>query len=98
MNLLYINEDNLCTIESNTKIKPSASVIGDASQHDVPVPQSAAATAAAEGPLTKETIVQQYADLFTGAGRLEGEVHLEVNPTVPPVQQRWAQLAMFLIN
>jgi len=87
MNLLYIDEDNLCTVESNGKIKPSASVIGDASLREVPVPQSAAAAAASasEGTLTKETIVQQYADLFTRVWRLEGEVHLEVDPTVPPV-------------
>jgi len=38
MNLLYIDEDNLCTIESNGKIKPSANVIGDASHREVPVP------------------------------------------------------------
>jgi len=39
-----------------------------------------------DGPLSKEMIVDRYADLFTGVGELEGEVRLEVDPTVPPVQ------------
>ena len=34
----------------------------------------------------KEIIVQQYVDLFTGVGRLHGEVHLEVDPSAKPVQ------------
>lgn len=38
------------------------------------------------GPLTKKTIIERYADLFTGVGLLDGEVHLEIDPTVPPVQ------------
>lgn len=37
-------------------------------------------------PLTRETILERYADLFSGIGVLEGEVHLEIDPTVPPVQ------------
>jgi len=39
-----------------------------------------------ERPLTKEVIVKWYADLFTGVGRLQGSVHLEINPTAKPVQ------------
>ena len=37
-------------------------------------------------PLTKESIVAKYAELFKGVGLLEGKVHLETDPSVPPVQ------------
>jgi len=45
-------------------------------------------TATAGKPLTKEDILENYADLFTGVGCLEGEVHLEIYPTLKPVPQR----------
>ena len=31
-------------------------------------------------------MVKEYADLFSGVGLLEGDVHLEVDPSVPHVQ------------
>ena len=37
-------------------------------------------------PLTKEYIVERYAELFQGVGLLQGEVHLETDPSVTPVQ------------
>lgn len=38
-------------------------------------------------PLTETAIFTRFADLFDGAlGLLEGDVHLEVDPTVRPVQ------------
>ena len=37
-------------------------------------------------PLTKDFIIERYADLFDGVRLLDGEVHLEVDRTVPPVQ------------
>lgn len=36
--------------------------------------------------LTKEYIMKEFADLFTGDGKLAGDLHLEIDPTVPPVQ------------
>jgi len=36
--------------------------------------------------ITKSDILTEYADLFDGVGLLEGDVHLEIDPTVPPVQ------------
>ena len=36
--------------------------------------------------LTKDFIIERYADLFDGVGLLNGEVHLQVDRTVPPVQ------------
>ena len=36
--------------------------------------------------ITETDIVAEYHDLFEGVGLLEGDVHLETDPTVPPVQ------------
>jgi len=43
-------------------------------------------TTALPSPLTEEAVIRSYGDLFTGVGLLEGDVHLEVDPSVPPVQ------------
>ena len=37
-------------------------------------------------PLMKDFIIERYADLFDGVGLRDGEVHLEVDRTVPPVK------------
>ena len=37
-------------------------------------------------PLTKETMLREYEDVFTGLGCLPGEYHIEVDPTIRPVQ------------
>ena len=37
-------------------------------------------------PLTKEIILQQYSDLFTGYGKFEGEIHLDTDPAVATVR------------
>ena len=37
-------------------------------------------------PLTTESILKEYADVFRGEGKLEGDLHLEIDPKVPPVQ------------
>ena len=37
-------------------------------------------------PLTTETILKVHADIFRGGGKLEGDLHLEIDPHVPPVQ------------
>ena len=37
-------------------------------------------------PLTTETILKEHADVFRGEGKLEGDLHLEIDPHVPPVQ------------
>lgn len=36
--------------------------------------------------LTKECILKEFADVFNGDGKLEGDLHLEIDPTAPPVQ------------
>jgi len=39
------------------------------------------------GRLTESAVLKQYADLFDGSlGLLEGDVHLDTDPTVHPVQ------------
>ena len=43
-------------------------------------------TAIASSTLTKEYILKKFADVFDGDGKLEGDLHLEIDPTVPPVQ------------
>ena len=43
-------------------------------------------TAIASYTLTKECILKEFADVFDGDGKLEGDLHLEIDPTVPPVQ------------
>ena len=37
-------------------------------------------------PLTRDFFIELYADLFDGVRVLDGEVHLEVDLTAPPVQ------------
>ena len=44
-------------------------------------------TAIASSTLTKEYILKEFADVFDGDGKLEGDLHLEIDPTVPPVQR-----------
>ena len=36
--------------------------------------------------LSRDSILQHYSDLFQGQGTLPGEIHLDINPTVPTVQ------------
>lgn len=36
-------------------------------------------------PLTKEQLVTQYADVFTGTGKLQEPYHLQIDPDAIPV-------------
>ncbi len=36
--------------------------------------------------LTKESLLRDYADIFDGYGKLTGQLHLEVDPSVPQVR------------
>jgi len=53
MDLLFVNESNICSVRTDV---PSVSS------------RSTAAADAVGQPLTKEVIVERYADLFTGVG------------------------------
>jgi hypothetical protein len=35
--------------------------------------------------MTKQEVLVEFADVFDGVGRFDGEVHLDTDPTVPPV-------------
>jgi len=37
-------------------------------------------------PLTMESILKEYADVFRGEGKLEGDLHPEIDPNIAPVQ------------
>ena len=37
-------------------------------------------------PLTTESVLKEYADVFRGEGKLEGDLHREIDLNVPPVQ------------
>jgi len=55
MDLLFVNESNICSVQND---RATASVSS----------RSTAAADAVGQPLTKEVIVERYADLFTGVG------------------------------
>lgn len=37
-------------------------------------------------PLTRERVIREFHDVFSGNGRLEGDVHLETDPSTTPVK------------
>ena len=88
MELLTVNADNICVIESTVTAAASPSST-QTSQRSLPALQDdrrPSTPTALPSPLTKEAVIRSYGDLFTGVGLLEGDVHLEVDPSVPPVQ------------
>jgi hypothetical protein len=75
LDLVRIVEENICATDE-IKLSPpglSSKVTPSISSHS--------------GRLTEGAIMERYADVFDGRlGLLEGEVHLDVDPTVRPVQ------------
>ena len=43
-------------------------------------------SAQTEAPLITEAILKEYAEVFEGEGKLDGDLHLDIDPQVPPVQ------------
>ena len=39
-----------------------------------------------EAAILKESMLEEFADVFVGEGKLEGHLHLEIDPSVTPVQ------------
>ena len=37
--------------------------------------------------ISKESMLEEFADVFVGEGKLEGDLHLEIDPSVTPVQR-----------
>ncbi len=111
MDLLYVNEGNICAIRENRRSfeqsstsSPSRPLAGPSSANSsAPLPPTQSLRAPSpsppspslsssegrqsiKGPLTKDAIIKCYSELFRGVGLLEGDVHLEVDRSVPPVQ------------
>jgi len=53
-------------------------------------------TAAPNNHITHEMIATKYADLFEGYGKLSGEVHLQVDESVPPVRMPLRKLPVVI--
>ena len=50
------------------------------------------------GRLTKEDLTHRYADLFEGQGTLSGLVHLDIDPSVKPVQMPLRRLPLAITD
>jgi hypothetical protein len=100
MELLSVNEGNIRTVRPNEQSSPPprASTPNIASHgNDEIVTKAAPASIRSTDvrqPLTKEMILQQFADLFPGVGQLLVEVHLEIDPTAKQVQMPPRRLLM----
>ncbi len=72
LELIRVVDENICVVNATASAKqPLAQA--DANAKDTKC-------------LTEAEIMSEYADLFEGVGLLEGDIHLETDPTVPPVQ------------
>ena len=80
LELLRVVEENICEIRSSSL---PATATATSTQ---PSATSAVAGASDMHCLTEATIMAEYADLFDGVGLMDGDVHLEVDSTVTPVQ------------
>ena len=68
------------------KHQSSVSSASSLAPRDACPPQQRPLSPTSDGPLSKAIIVERYSDVFTGIGNLRGEIHLETDPSVPPVQ------------
>ena len=84
MQLIYVNYDNICAVHE--KHQSSVSSASSLAPRDACPPQQRPLSPTRDGPLSKAMIVERYSDVFTGIGNLDGEIHLETDPSVPPVQ------------
>ena len=50
------------------------------------VRQNIMAIQSEEPSQSKTAILKEYADVFRGEGKLEGDLQIEIDPNVPPVQ------------
>ena len=79
LKLINIDVENVCEVRESP-----------AAKRPVPLPRlrrPTPTTPATTGQLNEAGIIERYSDLFEGKlGTLEGDVHLDVDPTVNPVQ------------
>jgi len=79
LDMLRIVEENICAVQEVVGTSPRRSI--------EPPPLAAPRMAMPNGRITEAAVFARYADLFDGSlGHLEGDVHLEIDSTVPPVQ------------
>jgi hypothetical protein len=82
LDLIRIVVENLCEAHESSSDKSRS----PPSDRPVPAPRRRSVVPTA-GRITEADIVELYPDVFDGRlGLLEGDVHLEVDPNVPPVQ------------
>jgi len=90
MELINVNFHNICAVDGNKQLpqSPASHSAPQRLQHDARNNQQQQQSLApsSEYPLSKATITDCYDDVFSGVGLFEGEVHLETDPGVPPVQ------------
>jgi hypothetical protein len=86
LDIVRIVDENVCAAQETPSSSPpppkSPPLL---TSRPVPAPRSRPTPIA--GRLTEAVVVQQFADLFDGRlGLLEGDVHLDVDPNIRPVQ------------
>jgi len=83
MDLLFINRDNICAIHDDRQSSPT---LWSSLPSLSPSWGSGQQPLTKEAILTKETILETYSDVFSGVGLLNGEIHFEIDDSIPPVQ------------
>ena len=75
MGLLSVNRNNILAIETQSaeKVESSTSL-----HHIMGLRYNAL--------MSKESMLGEFSDVFAGEGKLEGDLHLEIDPSVTPVQ------------
>lgn len=89
LDMLRVVEENICGVKDVRRSSPSPSRRSRTppSSSSTPPPPPSYDTSLSSGRLSEADIFERYADLFDGKlGMMEGEVHLEVNPDIKPVQ------------
>ena len=82
LDLITVNYENICTVHGDPKPSSSSSALRRVDK------------AASPSCLTESEVIAQYPDLFEGVGLLEGEVHFDVDESVPPVQMPLRRLPL----
>jgi hypothetical protein len=89
MKLVYINENNICSILSETQSPETGSTSAQRKTRRkrplTPVVETGSDTSVVT-PLTRKSILARYGDIFKGVGLLDGDVHLEIDTSIPHVR------------
>lgn len=89
LDMLRIVEENICAVQEAAGSSPQRTI--------EPPPSATPRITIAGGRITEASVVARYADLFDGKlGLLEGDVHLEADPNIAPVQMPLRRLPVAL--